>query len=142
MHFTLTLKIHSSKVFSFYSNTGRYNKPIVSQIAAVMPDGGTGEYESSNRDIILYCQDNPNIPDRDTDKYQNLQHINEMHGSFDTLAYPIISSDAMFTWRPRLYKYGALSKPSDESSDESMNEEVKTSKFLLEIYYVLCLLGV
>ena len=88
---------------------GRYNRPTVAQIAAVVPGADSDGETATTRDIVLYCQDNPSIPKRDEANYYGLTRIDERHPSYDALQYPLLFPDGSLGWAPLAYHYNKLS---------------------------------
>src|SRR5205823_11919624 len=70
----------------------RYNAPIESEIAIIMPGSGSGDSidQIGHRDIILYGKDG------------KLKRINETHQSYDPLHYVLIHSKGEPGWQIEL----------------------------------------
>ena len=63
----------------------RYNSPVSDEIAVLMPNDNT-----SNRDIVLHYRDG------------GLQHISELHRSYDPLQYPLLFPHGTDGWHVKL----------------------------------------
>ena len=81
---------------------GRYNKPEVAQICAVIPGADIDDPKKYNRDILLFCQDNPQVQ-RFNNNDCGMTRINELHPGYDTAQYPIMLPHGSYTWKPHGY---------------------------------------
>ena len=82
---------------------GRYNKPEVAQICAVIPGADIDDPKKYNRDIVLFCQDNAQVQRFNFNNDSGMTRINELHPGYDTAQYPVMLPHGSYTWKPYGY---------------------------------------
>ena len=128
--FNTSALIPSNNAFSIASHSkGRYNKPTVGQICAVIPGGDIDDPKKYNRDIVLFCQDNPEVArfNKHRKNDSNLQRINELHPKYDTAQYPVMLPHGSCTWAPYLYPLEHF-KDAVDCDDEKEAESDSTDR--------------
>ena len=99
----------------------------MAQIAAVLPGVDMDDGTPHSRDIVLYCQDNPNIPKRNTAGYHPMTRIDERHRAYDGLQYPLMLPDGSYGWAPRAYPFHKLSARQKKLQTQRQNAETLRS---------------
>ena len=102
---------------------GRYNAPEIAQICAVIPGADIDDPKKYNRDILLFCQDNPEITRLNKLQKNNskFRRINELHPQYDTAQYPIMLARGSYMWKPCAYplEHHVAALYSDDSAVDS-----------------------
>src|SRR6266540_1156754 len=81
----------------------QYNKLTASEIAVIIFDY---DYASELRDIIIKTHE------------EQLQHISELHGTYDPLQYPLLFPYSEYEWHDNILRIN-ISEPEPEPDSES-----------------------
>ncbi|CAB4477605.1 unnamed protein product [Rhizophagus irregularis] len=85
----------------------QYNKPTASEVAVILQDFNDFNQVPDPRDIVIRCYED------------KLKHINELHGAYDPLQYPLLFPYGEYGWHDSILKRNVIMPSGSEFEHET-----------------------